>query len=46
MFPTRILLAADGSEDARRATLNAMELSLKLDSELHVVYVAPEYPYV
>ena len=45
MFPTRILLAADGSEDARRAARSAAELSLKLDSELHVVYVAPEYPY-
>ena len=46
MFPTRILLAADGSEDARRAVRSATELSLELDSELHVVYVAPEYPYV
>jgi nucleotide-binding universal stress UspA family protein len=46
VFPTRILLAADGSEDARRAVRSAAELSLKLDSELHVVCVAPEYPYV
>jgi len=46
VFPTRILLAADGSKDARRAARCAAELSLKLDSELHVVYVAPEHPYV
>ncbi len=46
MFPTGILLAADGSKDARLAARGAVELSLKLDSELHVVYVAPEYPYV
>ena len=46
MFPTRILLAADGSKDARRAARDAAELSLKLDSELHVVCVAAEYSYV
>jgi nucleotide-binding universal stress UspA family protein len=46
IFPTKILLATDGSKDARRAARNAAEISLKLDSELHVVYVAPEYPYV
>jgi nucleotide-binding universal stress UspA family protein len=46
VFPTRILLAADGSKDARRAARKAAELSLKLDSELHVVYVVPEYSYV
>jgi nucleotide-binding universal stress UspA family protein len=46
VFPTRILLAADGSEDARRAVRSAAELAPRLDSELHVVHVAPEYPYV
>jgi nucleotide-binding universal stress UspA family protein len=46
VFPTRTLLAADGSKDARRAARKAAELSLKLDSELHVFCVAPEYPYV
>ena len=46
MFPSRILLAADDSKDARHAARDAAELSLKLDSELHAVYVAPEYPYV
>ena len=46
MFPSRILLAADDSKDARHAARDAAELSLKLDSELHAVYVAPEYSYV
>ena len=46
MFPTRILLAADGSEDAKRAIKTAIGLSTKLESVLHVVYVAPEHPYV
>ena len=46
MFPTRILLAADGSEDAKRTIKTAIGLSTKLESELHVVYVAPEHPYV
>ena len=40
-FPTRILLATDGSEDARRATDAALDLAEKLDSELHVTYVEP-----
>lgn len=39
IFPTRILLATDGSEDAAHATEAAVELSKKTDSELHVVYV-------
>jgi nucleotide-binding universal stress UspA family protein len=46
LFPTRILLAADGSEGAQRAIKTAIGLSTKLESELHVVYVAPEHPYV
>ena len=46
MFPTRILLAAEGSEDAKRAIKTAIGLSTKLESELLVVYVAPEHPYV
>lgn len=40
-----MLLAADGSKDARLAAQSAAELSSKLGSELHVVYVAPEYTY-
>jgi len=46
LFPTRILLAAEGSEDAKRAIKTAIGLSTKLESELLVVYVAPEHPYV
>jgi nucleotide-binding universal stress UspA family protein len=38
VFPTRILLASDGSESAAHATEVAVELS-KTDSELHVLYV-------
>jgi nucleotide-binding universal stress UspA family protein len=46
LFPTRVLLATDGSDDAQRALRAAIGLCTKLQSELHVVYVAPEYPYV
>jgi nucleotide-binding universal stress UspA family protein len=42
IFPTRILLATDGSEDAAHATEAAVELSKKTDSELHVVYVGED----
>jgi nucleotide-binding universal stress UspA family protein len=42
IFPTRILLATDGSEDATHATEAAVELSKKTDSELHVVYVGDD----
>jgi nucleotide-binding universal stress UspA family protein len=43
VFPTRILLASDGSESAAHATEVAVELSKKTQSELHVLYVG-EYP--
>jgi nucleotide-binding universal stress UspA family protein len=43
IFPTKILLATDGSEDAQLAAKTAVQLSTKLESELHVVYVAPEH---
>jgi nucleotide-binding universal stress UspA family protein len=39
IFPTKILLATDGSEDAQLATTTAVDLAKRLDSELHVVYV-------
>ena len=39
IFPTRILLATDGSEEAELATLRAVELAQRTDSELHVVHV-------
>jgi nucleotide-binding universal stress UspA family protein len=38
-FPTRILLATDGSEGADLAALRAVELAHRTDSELHVVHV-------
>jgi nucleotide-binding universal stress UspA family protein len=39
IFPTRILLATDGSEQADLAALRAVELTESTDSELHVVHV-------
>jgi nucleotide-binding universal stress UspA family protein len=41
IFPTKILLATDGSEDARQATQAAAELSKDTGSEVHVTYVHP-----
>jgi nucleotide-binding universal stress UspA family protein len=41
MFPTKIVLATDSSEEARRAAGLAADLAEKLDSELHLVYVEP-----
>jgi nucleotide-binding universal stress UspA family protein len=38
-FPTRILLATDGSEEAGLAALRAVDLADATDSELHVVHV-------
>ena len=38
-FPTRILMATDGSEDAAFAARTAVNLANKTGSELHVVYV-------
>ena len=39
IFPKRILLATDGSEEAELATNRAMDLAQSTDSELHVVHV-------
>lgn len=39
VFPARILLATDGSEDAVRATEAAVDLAGRSGSELHLVYV-------
>ncbi len=39
IFPTRILLATDGSEEAELAALKAVDLADATDSELHVVHV-------
>jgi nucleotide-binding universal stress UspA family protein len=39
IFPTRILLATDGSEEAELAALRAVDIAETTDSELHVVHV-------
>ena len=39
IFPTRILLATDGSKEAGRATETALSLAQKTGSELRVVHV-------
>ena len=43
-FPTKILLATDGSEDATLAERAAIDLSQKGGSELHVVHVWHDVP--
>lgn len=43
IFPTKILLATDGSEDSVRAAEMAVDLSRKTGSELHVVHVGIDY---
>jgi nucleotide-binding universal stress UspA family protein len=46
MFPTKILLATDGSEEAAQAGRMAVALAEKTGSALHVVYVEPlPHPY-
>jgi nucleotide-binding universal stress UspA family protein len=45
IFPTRILLATDGSEEATLAAQTAIDLANKTGSELHVVHAQrPLYP--
>jgi nucleotide-binding universal stress UspA family protein len=39
IFPTRILLATDGSKEAERATQAALSLAQKSGSEMHVLHV-------
>src|ERR671916_2431768 len=39
IFPTRILLATDGSEEAELAALRAVDVAQRTDSALHVVHV-------
>ncbi|HEY6751005.1 MAG TPA: universal stress protein [Rubrobacteraceae bacterium] len=43
-FPTKILLATDGSENAALAARAAAGLSKETGSELHVVHVLPRFP--
>jgi nucleotide-binding universal stress UspA family protein len=44
VFPTRLLLATDGSPDATLAARSAIELCEKTGSELHVVHVGEYLP--
>ena len=48
MFPTKILLAVDGSKETPSAVRTAVELASATGSEVHVVHVVstvPELPY-
>jgi nucleotide-binding universal stress UspA family protein len=44
IFPTKILLATDGSREAELAARTAADLANSTNSELHVVSVAPGLP--
>jgi nucleotide-binding universal stress UspA family protein len=44
IFPTKILLATDGSREAELAATTAAALAKGTDSELHVVHVGPFMP--
>ena len=46
IFPTKILLATDGSEEAKLAGRTAADLAKSHDSQLHVVYVEPAPPMI
>jgi nucleotide-binding universal stress UspA family protein len=41
IFPTRILVATDGSEEAALALTTAADLAKSTNSELHIAYVFP-----
>jgi len=41
IFPVKILLATDGSKEARLALTTATDIAKRTDSELHVAYVFP-----
>jgi nucleotide-binding universal stress UspA family protein len=41
VFPTKILVATDGSEEAAFAAKTAMDVAHRTNSELHVVHVRP-----
>jgi len=43
IFPTRVVLAIDGSEEASRAAEAAVELCEKTGSELHVVHIGEDF---
>jgi nucleotide-binding universal stress UspA family protein len=47
VFPTKVLLATDGSKDAEIATTTALDLANSTGSELHIVLVEEDtYAYV
>jgi nucleotide-binding universal stress UspA family protein len=41
IFPTKILLATDGSEETELALITAFDLANSTNSQLHVVNVGP-----
>ena len=45
IFPTKILLATDGSEEAELTASTAAELAKASASELHVLHVGPGLPF-
>lgn len=45
-FPTRVLVALDGSEASRHALTTACELCRATGSQLHIVYIATTSPAV
>jgi len=42
----KMLLATDGTESSEIAARTALALTKRLDSEVHVIYVASEHPYL
>jgi nucleotide-binding universal stress UspA family protein len=44
IFPTRILLATDGSAESQLAARTAADLAQRTDSELHVLTVGAGLP--
>ena len=46
IFPTKILLATDSSEEATLAAKTAADIAHKTDSELHIVHARPVPVYI
>ena len=46
VFPTKVLLATDGSEEAALAARTTIDLAEKTGSELYVLYVEPWLPII
>jgi len=44
IFPTKIVLATDGSKEAQLAATTAADLANSTNSELHLLCVAPGNP--